>query len=67
MGLADGNAGQLVNQLIGVAMAWALAIVGSLAILMIVDALVGFRVPEEQETEGLDLSQYGEEGYNLET
>ena len=67
VGLADGNAGQLVNQLIGVAIAWALAIVGSLVILKIVDALVGFRVPEEQETEGLDLSQHGEEGYTLET
>ena len=67
VGLADGNAGQLVNQLIGVAIAWALAIVGTLALLMIIDAIVGFRVPEEQETEGLDLSQHGEEGYNLET
>lgn len=67
VGLADGNAGQLVNQLIGVGIAWVLAIVGSLAILMIIDALVGFRVSEEQETEGLDLSQHGEEGYNLET
>jgi Amt family ammonium transporter len=67
VGLADGNAGQLVNQFVGVAIAWVLAIVGTLVILKIVDALVGFRVSEEQETEGLDLSQHGEEGYNLET
>jgi Amt family ammonium transporter len=66
VGLADGNAGQVLNQLVGVALAWVIAIVGSFAILMIIDAIIGFRVPEEQETEGLDLSQHGEEGYNLE-
>jgi len=31
-----------------------------------VDLVVGLRVPAEQEIEGLDLSQHGEEGYNLE-
>jgi Amt family ammonium transporter len=67
VGWADGNAGQMLNQLVGIAIAWALAIVGSLIILKIVDALVGFRVSEEQEAEGLDLTQHGEEGYNLET
>ncbi len=30
------------------------------------DHLIGLRVPEEQETQGLDVSQHGEEGYNLE-
>jgi Amt family ammonium transporter len=66
VGLADGNARQLLNQLIGVAIAWTLAIVGTLLILKVVDVLVGLRVPEEQEVQGLDLSQHGEEGYNLE-
>jgi ammonium transporter, Amt family len=42
------------------------AAVGSLVILKLVDALVGLRVPDEQEVQGLDLSQNGEEGYNLE-
>jgi ammonium transporter, Amt family len=63
LGLVDGNGGQIVNQLIGVAIAWGLAIVGTLIILKIVDAVVGVRVNKEQETEGLDLSQHGEEGY----
>ncbi len=67
VGLLDGNAGQIANQFVGVAVAWVLAAVGSLAILKVVDLLVGFRVPEEQETQGLDLSQHGEEGYNLES
>jgi Amt family ammonium transporter len=66
LGLVDGNGGQIVNQLIGVAIAWGLAIVGTLIILKIVDAVIGVRVSKEEETEGLDLSQHGEEGYILE-
>jgi Amt family ammonium transporter len=66
VGLLDGNARQMWNQLIGVVVAWALAIVGTLLILKIVDVLVGLRVPEEHEIQGLDLALHGEEGYNLE-
>ena len=67
VGLLDGNAHQLLNQLVAVAISWTLAIVGTLVILKIVDALIGLRVPAEAEVQGLDLSQHGEEGYNLET
>jgi len=67
VGLLDGNAHQLLNQLVGILIAWVLAIVGSLIILKVVDVTIGLRVPEEQEVQGLDLSQHGEEGYNLET
>jgi len=62
-GLFEGNPHQLLNQLIGVLIAWSLAIVGTLAILKIVDITIGLRVSEEQEVQGLDLSQHGEEGY----
>jgi len=62
-GVIEGNAHQLLNQLVGVLIAWGLAIVGTLIILKIVDATVGLRVSEEQEIQGLDLSQHGEEGY----
>ena len=62
-GLLEGNAHQLVNQLVGVAIAWGLAIVGTLAILKLVEATIGLRVREEEEVQGLDLSQHGEEGY----
>src|SRR5438876_9783920 len=62
-GLLEGNAHQLVNQLVGVVIAWALAAVGTLIILKIVDATIGLRVSEEHEIQGLDLSQHGEEGY----
>ncbi|NYF90113.1 ammonium transporter [Tunturiibacter empetritectus] len=63
-GLLEGNAHQLLNQLVGVAIAWALSIVGTLVILFIVDKLIGLRVSEDDEREGLDLSQHGEEGYD---
>jgi len=62
-GLLEGNAHQLLNQLVGVSIAWVLGIVGTLAILKLVDVTIGVRVPEEEEAQGLDLSQHGEEGY----
>jgi len=62
-GLLDGNAHQLLNQFIGVAIAWALGIVGTIIILKIVDVTIGLRVTEDEEIQGLDLSQHGEEGY----
>jgi len=65
-GLIEGNAHQLTNQLVGVAIAWGLGIAGTLAILFVVDKLVGLRVSQEHEIQGLDLSQHGEEGYNWE-
>ena len=62
-GLFEGNAHQLLNQLVGVLIAWSLAIVGTLVILKVVDMTIGLRVTEEEEVQGLDLSQHGEEGY----
>ena len=66
VGVIDGHAGQMLNQLVGVLIAWGLAIVGTLIILKIVDALIGLRVPEEHEIQGLDLALHGEEGYTFE-
>ena len=66
VGLIDGHPAQVLNQLVGVAIAWGLGVVGTLVILKFVDWTVGLRVTEEQEVQGLDLSQHGEEGYNLE-
>jgi Amt family ammonium transporter len=62
-GVLEGNPRQLLNQLVGVTIAWVLAAVGTLVILKVVDVLVGLRVSEDQEIQGLDLSQHGEEGY----
>ncbi len=66
-GLLEGNAHQLLNQLAGVAIAWGLAIVGPVVILKLVDMTIGLRVSEDQEMQGLDLSQHGEEGYYWES
>jgi ammonium transporter, Amt family len=66
-GALEGNPHQILNQCVGIAIAWVLAIVGTLVLLFIVDKIVGLRVSEEHEVEGLDVSQHGEEGYYWET
>jgi ammonium transporter, Amt family len=63
----DGHWGQVGYQLVGIAFAWVFALVGTIVILKIVDAVTGLRVTEEQEIEGLDITQHGEEAYNLES
>src|SRR5271163_771036 len=55
LGMIDGNSGQILNQAIGVAISWALAIVGTLIILKICDVVFGVRASAEQELEGLDV------------
>jgi Amt family ammonium transporter len=67
VGLVDGNAGQITNQALGALTAWGLAIVGTLVILKICDAVLGLRMSAEEEVQGLDLAMHGEEGYNLES
>jgi ammonium transporter, Amt family len=67
VGGLDGHWGQIGNQVVGVLIAWGLALVGTIVLLKIVDLLTGVRVPEEHEVEGLDVTQHGEEAYNLET
>ena len=63
-GLLEGNAHQVLNQFVGVAIAWVLAAVGTLTILKVVDMTIGLRVSEDHEIQGLDFSQHGEEAYN---
>ena len=41
-------------------------LVGTIIALKITDLVVGVRASEEQEIEGLDLTEHGEEAYNLE-
>jgi Amt family ammonium transporter len=66
LGLIDGNGSQIFNQVIGSAIAWGLAIVGTLVILKVVDATIGLRMHKEHEIQGMDVSLHGEEGYILE-
>jgi len=67
VGGLDGHWGQIGNQLVGVLIAWVLALVGTIILLKITDLITGVRVPEEHEIEGLDITQHGEEAYNLES
>jgi Amt family ammonium transporter len=64
-GLLEGNPKQVLNQLIASGIAIALGVVGSFILLKIVDLVVGVRVNGEDETSGLDFTQHGEEGYNM--
>jgi Amt family ammonium transporter len=64
-GLFYGNAGQLWNQLVGIVAAGALGFVATWIILKVLDALMGLRVTEEEEVEGLDVSQHSETAYSL--
>ena len=65
-GLFYGNPKQLLNQIVAVLVTWIYCIVMSLVIIKVVDLLVGLRVTADDEIEGLDSSQHGESGYNLE-
>jgi Amt family ammonium transporter len=64
-GAIDGNGHQFLNQAVGMGIGWALAIVGTLVLLFVVDKTMGLRVSAEEEAAGLDLSQHGEEGYDF--
>jgi Amt family ammonium transporter len=66
VGGRDGHWGQVGNQVVGVLCAWVIAAVGTIVILKIVDVVTGVRVSEDHEVVGLDVSQHGEEAYNLE-
>jgi len=59
-----GGATQFVNQFKGVAFTMLFAGTATFVILKVVNALVGLRVSEEDESLGLDLTQHGESAYN---
>ncbi len=65
-GLVEGNVRQFTHQIIATLATWAIAGVGTLVLLKVVDLMCGLRVSESDEYDGLDLSQHGESGYNLE-
>jgi Amt family ammonium transporter len=63
LGVIEGGRDLIVGQLAAVAVTWLLAIVGTFIILKVLDAVMGLRVTQQEEIQGLDLSQHGEEGY----
>jgi len=62
-GLIHGGTSQIVAQLVGLLATTALAVVGTLVLLLAIRATMGLRVDPDGEREGLDLDQHGEEGY----
>jgi Amt family ammonium transporter len=65
LGLLEGGSA-LKAQLIATAVTWVLAAIGSFILLKITDVISGLRVTEADEFDGLDITQHGERGYNLE-
>lgn len=64
-GLFYGNPGQLWNQCVGILAAWMLGFGVTWIILKVLDAVMGLRVTEEEEVDGLDLTQHSETAYSL--
>ena len=59
-GTIDGNGGQVLTQLYGVAVTIAYTGVVTFVILKAIDLTIGLRVTEESEREGLDIRAHGE-------
>ncbi len=64
-GFFYGNPKQLLIQLIAVAVTMAYAFIMTVIVLKILDKIMGLRVEQEDESIGIDISQHGEEGYNM--
>jgi Amt family ammonium transporter len=64
-GLLEGNAQQLVNQLVAVGATIAYAVVATFVIVKVVDVVLGIRVNKVSEEVGLDLSVHGEVAYQV--
>jgi len=66
VGLGDGRTvfGQFGVQVLGTLAVAVWSLIGSYIIIKITESVVGLRVDEEAEVQGLDLSEYGESGYN---
>ena len=64
-GLFFGHPEQLGIQLIGVAATMVYSMAVTFVLLKVVDAIVGLRVPDEEEVIGLDITQHEESAYTL--
>ncbi len=62
LGVIEGGS-VLSAQLVATLITWVFAAVVTFVLLKILDATMGLRVTQDQELQGLDLSQHGEEGY----
>jgi Amt family ammonium transporter len=62
LGLIEGGS-VIKGQIVAVLVTWVLSIVATFIILKIVDVVVGLRVSQVEEIQGLDVTQHEEEGY----
>jgi Amt family ammonium transporter len=65
-GLAEGTSmgGQVLTQIIGVGATVGWTALATFVILKVIDIIVGLRVSEEEEVDGLDITQHEEKAYN---
>jgi len=64
-GLLYGNPSLFLNQCIVTAVAAVLAGAATFVILFVINATMGLRITDQQELEGLDITQHGEAGYKF--
>ena len=60
-GWFEGNLDQFINNTLGAVLTWVLAGVATLVLIKVIDMVMGIRVSESDESEGLDITQHGEE------
>jgi len=63
LGVVEGETRILIGQVVAVVVTWIFAAVVTFVLLKILDVTMGLRVSQEAETQGLDYSEQGEEGY----
>ena len=59
-GAIDGNPGQILTQIEGIAITGIYCAIATYLILMAIQVTIGLRVTKDEEMEGLDLTQHGE-------
>jgi Amt family ammonium transporter len=64
-GLFYGNPKQVLIQAVGILAAVAFSMVVTAIILKVVDSITGLRVTDEEEVQGLDVTQHSEVGYTM--
>ncbi len=63
LGLIEGETRVFIGQVVAVLITLVFASVVTFVLLKVLDATMGLRVTQEEETQGLDISQHDEEGY----
>jgi Amt family ammonium transporter len=64
-GLIAGNSELFIENIIGVLAAAAYSAIVTIVLLKVIDATIGLRVSNDEESEGLDTNLHGEEGYHM--